>query len=135
MEFTILIWIAIAILWSVKAASEQRKRNGRQTVGTDERVAPPVETQPEQSDVRPSRRAAGQKAQRSVRREKAAARSDFARNGRRQPLRRRGCSGKRNGNAVRRKPAAAATESPLGEPFDLQRAVIYSEILKPKFEA
>ena len=28
----------------------------------------------------------------------------------------------------------AATDGPLGEPFDLRRAVIYSEILKPKFE-
>lgn len=135
MEFTVLIWIAIAILWSVKAASEQRKRNGRQTVGTDERVAPPVETQPEQSDVRPNRRAAGQKAQRSVRREKAAAvatshatvaaspfvAEDAAESGTEMP------------SAASQHPAA--TESPLGEPFDLQRAVIYSEILKPKFEA
>ena len=27
-----------------------------------------------------------------------------------------------------------APDSPLGEEFDLRRAVIYSEILKPKFE-
>lgn len=135
MEFTVLIWIAIAILWSVKAASEQKKRNGRQTVGTDERVAPPVETQPEQSDVRPSRRAAGQKAQRSVWREKAAvvatshttvAASPFVAGDAAE-------SGTETPSAASQQPAA--TESPLGEPFDLQRAVIYSEILKPKFEA
>ena len=36
--------------------------------------------------------------------------------------------------AEKRPTCPAATDGPLGEPFDLRRAVIYSEILKPKFE-
>ena len=45
MDITVLIWVAIIILWSVKTASDQKKRTQRQerqADDTDERVAPPV---------------------------------------------------------------------------------------------
>ena len=49
MDITVLIWVAIIILWSVKTASDQKKRTQRQerqADDTDERVAPPVEMEP-----------------------------------------------------------------------------------------
>lgn len=144
---TILIWVAIVIFWSLKAASEQKKRTQqRQVLPTDEadeRVAAPIQTQPE---ARPVRHAAERKA-RPNRKVKEMSIESFGAD--------KAISSERGdcGNSVTgggpatartcAKPTAsdeeqahlAATDSPLEEPFDLRRAVIYSEILKPKFKA
>ena len=61
MDITVLIWVAIIILWSVKTASDQKKRTQRQerqADDTDERVAPPVESPVlhDMRGVRPNRK-------------------------------------------------------------------------------
>lgn len=62
MDITVLIWVAIIILWSVKTASDQKKRTQRQerqADDTDERVAPRSRWSPVLHDmrgVRPNRR-------------------------------------------------------------------------------
>lgn len=62
MDITVLIWVAIIILWSVKTASDQKKRTQRQerqADDTDERVAPRSRWRPVLHDmrgVRPNRR-------------------------------------------------------------------------------
>ena len=73
MDITVLIWVAIIILWSVKTASDQKKRTQRQerqADDTDERVAPPVEMEPR--PARHARRPAEQEAQRDARVEETA---------------------------------------------------------------
>ena len=73
MAITVLIWVAIIILWSVKTASDQKKRTQRQerqADDTDERVAPPVEMEPR--PARHARRPAEQEARRDARVEEAA---------------------------------------------------------------
>mgnify|MGYP000550896551 CR=1 FL=1 len=124
MDITVLIWVAIIILWSVKTASDQKKRTQRQerqADDTDERVAPPVEMEPR--PARHARRPAEQEAQRD---EASAADTIPA------PI---ATHDVRQETPEEKRPTCpAATDGPLGEPFDLRRAVIYSEILKPKFE-
>ena len=73
MDITVLIWVAIIILWSVKTASDQKKRTQRQerqADDTDERVAPPVEMAPR--PARHARRPAEQEARRDARVEETA---------------------------------------------------------------
>lgn len=148
MDITVLIWVAIIILWSVKTASDQKKRTQRQerqADDTDERVAPPVEMAPR--PARHARRPAEQEARRDARVEETASRT-----GRRRRRYRSKRSTTKHPAAdtipapiathdvrqetpeEKRPTCPAATDGPLGEPFDLRRAVIYSEILKPKFE-
>lgn len=127
MDITVLIWVAIIILWSVKTASDQKKRTQRQerqADDTDERVAPPVEMEPR--PARHARRPAEQEARRDARVEASAADTIPA------PI---ATHDVRQETPEEKRPTCpAATDGPLGEPFDLRRAVIYSEILKPKFE-
>ena len=73
MDITVLIWVAIIILWSVKTASNQKKRTQRQerqADDTDERVAPPVEMEPR--PARHARHPAEQEARRDARIEETA---------------------------------------------------------------
>lgn len=139
MEFTVLIWVAIAIFWSVKAASEQKKRAQRQ-VGpsseTDERAAPRVETPTSSRNLRPAHRATVREVRRNERTDaavrcgEAAAPETIVRT----PLAaEKAAAGETPAASVAPQPTAA-TDGPLGEPFDLRRAILYSEILKPKFE-
>jgi len=145
---TILIWVAIVIFWSLKAASEQKKRTQREVLPTDEadeRVAAPI---PTQAEARHVRRTAEQKVRRS-RREEEMPIEPFGGGESAVTSETSDCDtsvigGDRSATArLYAEPAAAdseqarfaATNSPLDEPFDLRRAVIYSEILKPKFKA
>lgn len=148
MDITVLIWVAIIILWSVKTASDQKKRTQRQerqADDTDERVAPPVEMAPR--PARHARRPAEQEARRDARVEETASkparrRGGIARNVRRRsippptrfpPQSQRTTSGRRHPkrsvrHAPRQRTARSESHSICGVP------VIYSEILKPKFE-
>lgn len=148
MDITVLIWVAIIILWSVKTASDQKKRTQRQerqADDTDERVAPPVET--ESRPARHARRPAEQEAQRAARVEEAASEPLFVEAVSLETLDDDEASAAdtiptpivthdvgQETPEEKRPTCPAATDGPLGEPFDLRRAVIYSEILKPKFE-
>ena len=139
MDITVLIWVAIIILWSVKTASDQKKRTQRQerqADDTDERVAPPVEMEP-----RPARHA-----RRPAEQEEAASEplvveavsletfDDEASAADTIPAPIATHDVRQETPEEKRPTCPAATDGPLGEPFDLRRAVIYSEILKPKFE-
>ncbi len=147
MGLTILIWVAIIILWSLKTASDQRKRrqqarptNSRRAA---ERVVPPVEIDAETCDARHARCSAEEEMRRggmaeetepvfveaisleTIAPEPAAV----------DPLIAAPKEEKAAPSAVVHRPAQpTAPVNPLGEAFDLRRAVIYSEILKPKFE-
>ena len=137
MDITVLIWVAIIILWSVKTASDQKKRTQRQerqADDTDERVAPPVEMEPR--PARHARRPAEQEARRDARVEEAASETfdDEASAADTIPAPIATHDVRQETPEEKRPTCPAATDGPLGEPFDLRRAVIYSEILKPKFE-
>ena len=147
MDITVLIWVAIIILWSVKTASDQKKRTQRQerqADDTDERVAPPVEMEPR--PARHARRPAEQEARRDARVEEAASEplvleavsletfDDEASAADTIPAPIATHDVRQETPEEKRPTCPAATDGPLGEPFDLRRAVIYSEILKPKFE-
>ena len=137
MDITVLIWVAIIILWSVKTASDQKKRTQRQerqADDTDERVAPPVEMEPR--PARHARRPAEQEARRDARVEEAASEPlvDEASAADTIPAPIATHDVRQETPEEKRPTCPAATDGPLGEPFDLRRAVIYSEILKPKFE-
>ena len=139
--------MAIIILWSVKTASDQKKRTQRQerqADDTDERVAPPVEMEPR--PARHARRPAEQEAQRDARVEETASEplvveavsletfDDEASAADTIPAPIATHDVRQETPEEKRPTCPAATDGPLGEPFDLRRAVIYSEILKPKFE-
>lgn len=141
MELTVLIWVAIAIFWSMKAASEQKKRSQQQARPadeTDERVAPHPEPRPAPRKVRPAQRPAAQEGQYSQQTTGTPRFSGASVSG---PVQMPPAAEKTQRPAAEGKPAAAvapqhsaATDQPLDEPFDLRQAVIYSEILKPKFD-
>ena len=126
MDITVLIWVAIIILWSVKTASDQKKRTQRQ--------------------ARHARRPAEQEAQRDARVEETASEplvveavsletfDDEASAADTIPAPIATHDVRQETPEEKRPTCPAATDGPLGEPFDLRRAVIYSEILKPKFE-
>lgn len=150
MGFTVLIWVAIIIIWSVKTASDQKKRNQRRPnrpVDDTESSKRGVYTEQVPSEsryARHERRLAEEAARRNGTIEKAVDATIFV----------EASSPETNDTLViteltdtpfttpkatiptpkADKPQSAGTENPLGEPFDLRRAVIYSEILKPKFE-
>ena len=125
MDITVLIWVAIIILWSVKTASDQKKRTQRQEH---------------------ARRPAEQEARRDARVEEAASEplvveavsletfDDEASAADTIPAPIATHDVRQETPEEKRPTCPAATDGPLGEPFDLRRAVIYSEILKPKFE-
>lgn len=165
MNITILIWTAIIILWSVKTASDQKKRTQRPIRrDDDERVAPPIETEARRAS--PVLRPAGWKHGERV--EEIPAEPLFAEavsletidydapadslpaaaphnvhpatatpHGVRRAAAPRNIVSAAAPKEESAAPASAwlsATDGQLGEQFDLRRAVIYSEILKPKFE-
>lgn len=166
MNITILIWTAIIILWSVKTASDQKKRTQRPIRrDDDERVAPPIETEARRAS--PVLRPAGWKHGERV--EEIPAEPLFAEAASLETIdydapadslpavvtprnvhpatatphdvRRAAPRNIISATAApKEEPAASAsawlsaTDEQLGEQFDLRRAVIYSEILKPKFE-
>ena len=134
MDITVLIWVAIIILWSVKTASDQKKRTQRQerqADDTDERVAPPVEMEP-----RPARHARRPAEQEPLVVEAVSLETfdDEASAADTIPAPIATHDVRQETPEEKRPTCPAATDGPLGEPFDLRRAVIYSEILKPKFE-
>ncbi len=169
MNITILIWTAIIILWSVKTASDQKKRTQRPIRrDDDERVAPPIETEARRASpvLRPAGWKHGERVEEipaeplfaeAVSLETidydapadslpaaAAPRNRNVHPATATPLGVRPTAAPRNivsaTAAPKEEPAASAsawlsaTDGQLGEQFDLRRAVIYSEILKPKFE-
>ena len=140
MDITVLIWVAIIILWSVKTASDQKKRTQRQerqADDTDERVAPPVEMAPR--PARHARRPAEQVEETAseplvVEAVSLETFDDEASAADTIPAPIATHDVRQETPEEKRPTCPAATDGPLGEPFDLRRAVIYSEILKPKFE-
>ncbi len=147
MGLTILIWVAIIILWSLKTASDQKKHR-QQARPTDsrrgaERVAPPVEIDAEARYARHARRLAEEEVRRSRMAEETepvfveaiSLETIDTEPAVVDPLIAAPKEEKAAPSAVAHRPAQpTAPMNPLGEAFDLRRAVIYSEILKPKFE-
>ncbi len=145
MGITILIWAAIIIAWSVKTASDQKKRRQIRPVRpadnreTDERVARTAEVPSESRYARHARRLAGEEARRNgmtgepIYAEEFSVEATDSNTTSRISMPKEvvpGASCSDNDCPAR----SSAAENSLGEPFDLRRAVIYSEILKPKFE-
>ena len=129
MDITVLIWVAIIILWSVKTASDQKKRTQRQerqADDTDERVAPGRDGAPSCTTCEasgrtgsPARREGRGNCLRTARR-----RGGIARNVRRRSIRRRHDS-RPNRNARRQAgdTRREASDMPRGNGRPARRAI------------
>lgn len=129
-----LIWAAIIIGWAIKTVANQNKRKTVREPHTDttegsERVALPKERRVGTVPAHPVA---------AARRMKSPAETSYGPADRKATIRPLPNPSERN-PAPHEAPFAAFQEQSAGanrseEPFDLRRAVIYAEILKPKFE-